>query len=42
MMGDGAMGHEGMRGTESDGMEGLGHGSDEHGPDDEEDDSDQQ
>lgn len=38
----GMMGHEGMRGGESDRMEGMGHGSDEHGPDDEEDNSDQQ
>jgi hypothetical protein len=36
------MGHERMMGGESDRMEGMGHGSDEHGPDDEEDNSDQQ
>ena len=42
MMGHGAMGHERMMGGESDRMEGMGHGSDEHGPDDEEDNSDQQ
>ena len=29
-------------GGESDRMEGMGHGSDEHGPEDEEDNSDQQ
>jgi hypothetical protein len=42
MMGHGAMGREGMMGGESDSMEGMGHGSDEHGPDDEEDNSDEQ
>ena len=42
MMGHGAMGHEGMMGGGSDRMEGMGHGPDEHGPDDEEDNSDQQ
>jgi hypothetical protein len=42
MMGHGAMGHEGMMGGGSDRMEGMGHGSDEHGPDDEEDNSDEQ
>ncbi len=42
MMGHRATGHEGMMGGESDRMEGMGHGSDEHGPEDEEDNSDQQ
>ena len=42
MMGRGATGREGMTGGESDRMEGMGDGSDEHGPDDEEDNSDQQ
>ncbi len=42
MMGHGATGHQGMTGGESDRMEGMGHGSDEHGPDDEGDNSDQQ
>jgi hypothetical protein len=42
MMGHGAMGHEGMMGGQSDRMQGMGHGSDEHGPDDEEDNSDEQ
>jgi LTXXQ motif family protein len=42
MMGHGAMGHEGMRGGESDRMEGMRHGPEEHGPDDEEDNSDDQ
>jgi hypothetical protein len=37
MMGGGTMGHEGMMGGES---ERMGHGPDEHGPDDEEDNSD--
>ena len=41
MMGHGAAGHEGM-GTESDRMEGMGHGPDEHGSDDEDDNSDEQ
>jgi zinc resistance-associated protein len=47
MHGMGMMGHEGMgrdsiRGGESDRMEGMGHGPDEHGPDDEDDNSDEQ
>ena len=42
MMGHGGMGHEGMMGGESDRMEGMGHGPDEHGPDDEDDNSDEQ
>jgi LTXXQ motif family protein len=35
MMGHGAMGRGGMMGGESDRMEGMGHGSDEQGPDEE-------
>jgi hypothetical protein len=42
MMGHSAMGHEGMMGGESDRMEGMGRGPDEHGPDDEDDNSDEQ
>jgi hypothetical protein len=42
MMSHGATGHEGMMGGGSDRMEGMGHGPDEHGPDDEDDNSDEQ
>jgi hypothetical protein len=42
MMGQGDMGHERMMGEESDRMEGMGPGSDEHGSDDEEDNSNEQ
>jgi hypothetical protein len=41
MMRHGAMGREGMRGEESDRMEGMGQGSDAHGYDDEEDNSEE-
>ena len=42
MMGRGPMGQEGATGGKSDRMEGMGHGSDEHGHDDEGDNSDEQ
>jgi hypothetical protein len=42
MMGHGAMGREDMRGGESDRMQEMGHGPEEHGPFDEEGNSDQQ
>jgi zinc resistance-associated protein len=42
MMDHRAMGHEGMMGGEFDGLEGMRHGPDEQGPDDEEDNSDDQ
>lgn len=41
MMGHGAMDHDGMMGGESGGMEGMRQGSDEHGPHDEEDNSEE-
>ena len=41
MMGRGPTGQEGATSGKSDRMEGMGHGPDEHGPDDEEDNSEQ-